>query len=216
MRTAIVLLASALSVAGLPTATAAQVRVGVGPDGRTVLSNDQVFNPSRSSRTLIDPRQDLMTLIEQYALQRGLDPVLVRAMIQVESGYDPSAVSRKGAIGLMQLMPATAAMFQVSDPFDPAQNIGAGTAYMRQLLDSFDEQLVLALAGYNAGPEAVRRYGGVPPYRETQQYVERVLRLVQGSEFTRIPDATVESGGRRTYLVRKDGRLVMTTTPPGS
>jgi len=216
MRVAIVLLVSALSVVIQPLAVMAQVKVRVGPEGRLVLYNDQVFNASQASRTLVRPRADLMTLIERHASRRELDPVLVRAMIQVESGYNPSAVSRQGAIGLMQLMPATAASFKVSDPFDPDQNIGAGTAYMRQLLDDFDEQLVLALAGYNAGPQAVRRYGGVPPYRETREYVERVLRLYQGSEFARIPDAAVESGGRRTYLVRKDGRLVMTTTPPGS
>lgn len=216
MRIAIVLLASVLSVAGLPIDAVAQVKLGVGPEGRKVLYNDQVFNASRASRTLIDTQRDLLALIEQYAVLRDLDPLLVRAMIQVESGYDPMAVSRKGAMGLMQLMPATATMLGVADPFDPAENIGAGTAYMRRLLDDFDEQLVLALAGYNAGPEAVRRYGGLPPYSETRQYVERVLRLYEGSEFTRVPEATIGAGGRRTYLVRKNGRLVMTTTPPGS
>jgi soluble lytic murein transglycosylase len=154
-------------------------------------------------------------LIHQYAELRGIDPVLVRAMIQVESGYDPTAVSRKGAIGLMQLMPATASELRVDDPFDPESNIRGGTAYFRRLLNEFDDQLVLALAGYNAGPQAVRRYGGVPPYRETQEYVRRVLRLYRGTEFVEIPEATVGAGGRRTYLVRKSGRLVMTTTPPG-
>jgi soluble lytic murein transglycosylase len=191
-----------------------QVKVEIGPDGTPRIYNDQVFNASRSSRSFVDPRLELLSLIEQYAELRGLDPVLVRAMIQVESGYDPAAVSRKGAMGLMQLMPATAAELRVSDPFDPESNIRGGTAYMRRLLDEFDDQLVLALAGYNAGPQAVRRYGGIPPYRETRDYVERVLRLYEGSEFVQIPQATVRSRGRRTYLVRKDGRLVMTTTPP--
>lgn len=198
----------------LAGASSAQVKVEIGADGRPRIYNDEVFNASRASRTLVSPREELLSLIEQYAELRGLDPVLVRAVIQVESGYDPRAVSRKGAMGLMQLMPSTAAELRVADPFDPESNIRGGTAYMRRLLNEFDDQLVLALAGYNAGPQAVRRYGGVPPYRETRDYVERVLRLYEGTEFVQIPEATVRSRGRRTYLVRKNGRLVMTTTPP--
>jgi hypothetical protein len=191
----------------------AQTKVSVGADGRKTLTNRQTFQVAPARVVSVDPRQDLLDVIDQYSRQADLDPLLVRAMIQVESAYDPGAISGKGAIGLMQLMPGTAAELRV-DPYDPAENVRGGTTYMRQLLNQFDDQLVLALAGYNAGPQAVRRHDGVPPYKETQNYVSRVLRLYQGSDFAEIPTASLGSDGRRTYLVREAGRLVMTTTPP--
>lgn len=114
-------------------------------------------------------------LINTHAQRSGLAPDLVRAVIQVESGFNPSAVSPKGAMGLMQLMPATAEALGVSDPFDAEQNIRGGTAYLRRLLDRYDQDVTLALAAYNAGPGAVDRAGQqVPPYRETQAYVQRI------------------------------------------
>jgi len=103
----------------------------------------------------------------------GVDPDLVRAVIEVESAFEPRALSAKGAMGLMQLMPATARQYGVADPFDPRANIEAGTKHLRSLLDRYD--LSLALAAYNAGPGAVDRFGGVPPYRETKDYVRRVM-----------------------------------------
>lgn len=117
-------------------------------------------------------------LIEQAARAVQLDAALLRAIIVVESGFDPRAVSRRGAVGLMQLMPATARRFGVADAFDPAQNIAAGARYMRVLIDRFDDDLELALAAYNAGEAAVERHGRrIPPYRETQRYVPRVLQV---------------------------------------
>jgi hypothetical protein len=114
-------------------------------------------------------------LITQHAEARGLRPDLVRAVVQVESGYNARAVSSKGALGLMQLMPSTAAELGVRSPFDPEENIRGGTLYLRQLLDRFGGNEELALAAYNAGPSAVDRYGNhVPPYAETQDYVRRV------------------------------------------
>ena len=102
-------------------------------------------------------------------------PELVRAIIQVESAFNPRARSDKGAIGLMQLMPGTAADLQVRDPYDPSQNIRGGVEYLRQLLDRYDDNEELALAAYNAGPEAVARHGNqVPPFRETRNYLDRV------------------------------------------
>ncbi len=113
-------------------------------------------------------------LIEQHARDQGVRPDLVRAVIQVESGFNPRAVSRKGARGLMQLMPRTAFLLGVRNPFDPAENIRAGVTYLRQLLDKYRNE-ELALAAYNAGETAVGRYGNrVPPYRETRDYVRRV------------------------------------------
>ena len=114
-------------------------------------------------------------LIRQHASQHRIRPELVRAVIQVESAFNPRAVSPKGAMGLMQLMPATAKQFGVIDPFNPAENIRAGVSYLRQLLDRYDHDEQLALAAYNAGPGAVDKYGSkVPPYKETQNYVLKI------------------------------------------
>lgn len=113
-------------------------------------------------------------LLASAALRRGLDPDLVRAMARVESGLNPLAVSPKGAMGLMQLMPGTATELGVSDPFDPRQNAEGGAEYLRRMLDRFGGNLDLALAAYNAGPVAVEQYGGIPPYAETQAYVRAV------------------------------------------
>lgn len=112
-------------------------------------------------------------LIEPLAARHGVDPNLVRAVIEVESSFQPSARSPKGAVGLMQLMPATALQYGVANAYAPEENVDAGIRHLRSLLDRFD--LPLALAAYNAGEGAVRRHGGIPPYSETQAYVRRVL-----------------------------------------
>ena len=109
-----------------------------------------------------------------------LDPPLIKAVIRAESAWNPRAISRAGAQGLMQLMPGTSKDMDVDDPFDPAQNIEAGTRYLRSMLDKFNGDLVIALAAYNAGPRAVEKYGGVPPYGETRRYIKRVQRYYRG------------------------------------
>jgi soluble lytic murein transglycosylase len=113
-------------------------------------------------------------VIEAAAGSEGLPPALVKAVIAAESDFDPRAVSQAGAQGLMQLMPTTAAVLGVADPLEPTQNVHGGVSYLRSLLDRYGD-LTRALAAYNAGPEAVDHYGGVPPYRETRAYVDRVL-----------------------------------------
>jgi soluble lytic murein transglycosylase-like protein len=115
--------------------------------------------------------------IRAAAARFGVDEALVRAIVHAESAFNPNAVSHKGAQGLMQLIPATADRFDVADPFDPAQNIAGGVQYLAWLLDRFDDNITLAAAGYNAGEGNVDRYGGVPPFDETQRYVGRVATL---------------------------------------
>ncbi len=117
-------------------------------------------------------------LIDRAAAQAAVAPALLRAVIVVESGFNAHAVSRKGAIGLMQLMPRTARRYGVTDPFDPRQNVHAGALYLRDLLDRFGNNLKLALAAYNAGSNAVVRSGWrIPPFQETEAYVPKVLRV---------------------------------------
>lgn len=117
--------------------------------------------------------------IARSAKAFNLDEALIKAVIKVESNYNPKAVSSKGAQGMMQLIPATAREMQVSDPFNPAENIRGGSRYLRLMLDQFDDDLELALAAYNAGPGNVRRYGGVPPFTETQEYITKVKQYFQ-------------------------------------
>lgn len=118
------------------------------------------------------------SIIEKAASSAALEPNLLRAVIVVESGFNSRAVSKRGAVGLMQLMPATASRFGVSNPFDPKQNVHGGARYLRFLIDRFGHDLRLALAAYNAGEEAVDRNGGqIPPFSETLAYVPRVLKI---------------------------------------
>lgn len=136
-------------------------------------------------------RAEVDAIATRIAREHDVDPALVRAVIDVESGYRPAAVSPKGATGLMQLMPATGRRFGVVDPTDPADNIGGGVRYLRHLLELFDGQLALALAAYNAGEGAVMRYGRrIPPYAETQNYVPAVLeryRSLKGNDSGAVP-----------------------------
>ena len=133
--------------------------------------------PLTQVSTLPDPhmRAQINLLIKKYAKRHGVDEKLVRAVLQKESGGNPTAVSPKGAMGLMQLMPETAQSMGVQDPFNPEENVAAGVKFLKACLNTFCQNVPLALAAYNAGPETVKRYGGVPPYPETQQYVAGIL-----------------------------------------
>jgi hypothetical protein len=118
-------------------------------------------------------------IIGEAARRFGLEPSLVKAVIKAESDFDHEAVSDKGAQGLMQLMPATAADMKVKDALDPEENIVGGTRYLSQLMERFGNKAELAIAAYNAGPEAVQAYGGIPPFQETKTFVQRVLRYYE-------------------------------------
>lgn len=137
-----------------------------------------VATPPSTARAGLQRR--LHPIIEAHAARHDISADLIRAVIQVESAWNPRAVSSAGALGLMQLMPATAAELGVINPFDPEENIRGGVTYLRRLLDRFDGNPELALAAYNAGPGAVEKYGRrIPPYRETQQYVRKIKSVTE-------------------------------------
>ena len=123
--------------------------------------------------------EDIDHLIETYSEKNGLDSAFVKAVIKQESGFQPKVTSSCGAMGLMQLMPATANSLGVKDAYDPEQNIAGGTKYLKGLLDRFGGDKSLALAAYNAGPNAVAKYNGIPPYKETQNYVKNIMSMYQ-------------------------------------
>ncbi len=208
-------LVAALSLALLASAAEAAVKIKILEDGSRVMYND---GPARQTwksqpRASTAPRPDLEGVIEAHAKRQQLDPDLVRAVIQVESAFKPWAESHKGAMGLMQLMPDTARLLSVRDPWDPEENVRGGTVYLRHLLDRFGGQLELALAGYNAGPENVERYGGIPPFDETVDYVEKVLRLYRNEPGLSVQPSSSYRRGRKTVLTRdEDGNYVLTTS----
>jgi soluble lytic murein transglycosylase-like protein len=182
-------------VVAMPAVASAQIYAWRDASGNWVLS-DKPKDPSaqlktygvtkavtfRTTKTTTSEASERQArydeLIEENARVHGVNPHLVRAVIQQESGFNRYALSPKGAMGLMQLMPATATELGVTDPYNPAQNIRAGVAYLKGLLAKFAQNIELALAAYNAGPTAVQKYGTVPPYRETQTYVTKIKSVV--------------------------------------
>ena len=227
----------AFGYAVAPLEAAAEVQIRTLDDGTLHIFNESQVEKERrqSSRLLPVPKEELKLLIDRYARFFGLSPQLVQAVVQAESGYNVKALSNKGAMGLMQLMPGTAELLGVTNAWDPQQNVRGGTAYLKQQLDRFGS-VRLAVAAYNAGPNAVAKYSGVPPYRETQEYVEKVLSLYQQSP----PDALVDlvrdrareqreadrlhkelvvkqqpPAGNKVYLTRDaNNQLVLTDSPP--
>jgi hypothetical protein len=174
-----------------------------------------------------DPRRSQVDLtpyldhIREAAARHGVPERLVSAIIRVESGFNPRAISRKGAQGLMQLMPATASGLGVRNAFDPRQNIDGGVRHLRGLLERLGDDLPLVLAAYNAGEGAVRSHRGIPPYRETQDYVTRIMGLLAAEAPARPaepgtpPGTAPEPPGTTIHrLVAEDGTVTYTNIPP--
>jgi hypothetical protein len=206
-------------MAGSAKAEAQQTFRLVGPDGTVHLTNTPTdpkyrrmgISSGTSAGWLRLPAAGATTRysreIRAAAARYGVPEKLVAAVIRVESGFNPQAVSRKGARGLMQLMPGTASLLGVRDSFNPTQNIDGGVRHLRGLMERFGNNLTLALAAYNAGEQAVTLYRGVPPYPETQEYVARVLRLID-----HVPDPALPTETYRT--VQSDGTTVYSNIPP--
>jgi hypothetical protein len=202
------------------TPTPRPVQVTLGAGGRKVIVNETPVQHERRFAGKLLPVPDLPglpagalePLILRHADAHNLDPRLVRAVIQVESGYNHRARSNRGAIGLMQLMPETASELAVRDPYDVDQNLRGGTTYLRQMIDTFSGRIELALAAYNAGPGAVEKHRGIPPYPDTVDYVQRVMALFHGDGGA--VSAVYRPGKRPApYITRgPNGRLLVTTS----
>lgn len=145
------------------------------PAGEILSIEPEDVFPSRPSVAPL-PDGPYAQLIRSASKKHGVDENLIHRIILVESNFNPKAVSRKSALGLMQLLPTTAAQYSVKNAFDPAQNIDGGAHYMKDLLARYHGDLRMALAAYNAGPQMVQRYGGIPPFPETQSYVRRITK----------------------------------------
>ena len=182
----------ALCLLGLSVPARAQIYSWRDANGNLVLSNKQPGDAAPLPSYTVPKGEGLRTirsavaerarsyddLIAEHSRSNGVRPALVRAVMQVESGFNPYARSPKGAMGLMQLMPATAKQYGVKNAYNPAENVRAGVAYLRGLLDRYENNEELALAAYNAGPGAVDKHGqSVPPYRETQSYVSQIGKM---------------------------------------
>jgi hypothetical protein len=167
-----------------------------------------------TTRKISQDSTNYHSLVHEKATKYKIDPLLVNAVIKTESNWNEWAISKKGAMGLMQLMPATARELKVSNPFNPEENIEGGVRYLRYLLERFNGDLTLALAAYNAGPTWVEKFGVIPPITETKQYVRKVLSLYNGNTAHPLTELDSEQDKpERVYkVVLKDGTVLFTNS----
>lgn len=182
---------------------AEEVSQYLGRGSKQGLGSTQNFAPGR-----VFTQQEIDAAIEQSAARHNVDPNLVRAVIKVESNFNPNAVSRKGAMGLMQLMPQTARQLNVTNPFDPGQNVDAGVRHLKQLMQNYGGDVKLTLAAYNAGQGAVARSAGVPHIAETRNYVKRITQLYYGGSDP-VLSRLFQSPVQEPIRVQRDARGVL-------
>ena len=220
MRPVRVAASAAVLALALASPSLGEVKIEFRDDGSKVIKGEPTEARGRrlSARLVPMPTAKLAEMVERWATERNLDPRLVQAVVQVESGYNPKALSNQGAIGLMQLMPGTAREVGIDDPWNPERNVEGGTAYLRKMLDFFNGDLEFALAAYNAGPNAVLNHAGIPPYPETRAYVRKIVCLYDGvcgeSDGAQWSDS--ESSGPKVRIGRDaEGRIVLSGGPGG-
>jgi soluble lytic murein transglycosylase-like protein len=210
---------SALGALLIAASAAAEVRLVIKKDGSKLIVNDRADARYSDWNWLArqhDRRSKYDDIIERHAERFRVDPVLVRAVIQVESDFNPNVVSHKGARGLMQLIPATAKRYRVKNIHDPDENIRGGVNYLRDLLEMFPGNLPRALAAYNAGENAVARHKGIPPFKETQTYVKRAMTVYYGRPYEQAVGFAGKRGkpSLRGGFARGTGELAATTVMP--
>ncbi len=177
-----------------------------------VITEKKVRKTEQAASPVVLPK-DYSQYIHKAASKYDLEPDLIKAVIKTESNGNHRAVSRKGAIGLMQLMPSTASDMNVSNPYNPEENIEGGTRYLKYLLERFNGNMTLALAAYNSGPKTVEKYGNVPPIDETRQYVKRIMNLYNGKKnyaFSDVSSAPREKTTTIYKVLLEDGTILFT------
>jgi soluble lytic murein transglycosylase-like protein len=181
----------------------------------TVLLTDKPYleneGYARGRAWFSSPLLEYQSIIKHVSGAYRVDPTLVTAIISTESNFDELAISKTGAMGLMQLMPGTATQLGVEDPFDPKDNIEGGVKYLRYLIERFDGKIEHAVAAFNCGPSAVEKYGGIPPYGETRRYVKKVFDRYHGKKSMKLNPSYRRSVQK---IVRNDGSILYTNTSP--
>jgi hypothetical protein len=189
-----------------------------GKNTNRMMKENVYSTPAHQQPSKLDSQNstDYHSIVHEKAANYNIDPSLIKAVIKTESNWNNRAISRKGAMGLMQLMPATAIDMNVRDPFDPEDNIEGGTKYLRYLLERFNGDLTLALAAYNAGPKTVEKFGYIPPFTETRQYVDKVLSLCNGKKAYALKENDSEKNQKKPEPIYKitldDGTVLFTNS----
>lgn len=218
MTRAIIVVITAVILLSMSVPSQAQIASYVDEHGKVVYVNGDsprrkdgsTISSTPPAQTANAPGDHLDQIVQQAAERHNLDPALVKAVISTESGWNPTAISRKGAVGLMQLIPETAERFGVGNAFDPVQNVEGGTSYLKALLDHYNGDLTKSLAAYNAGERAVDQSGGIPAYPETERYVQKVTDAYFRPSSGRDPSLWSKPKAPIRQEVDSNGRIIFT------